>query len=52
MPAGFTADGLPIGMDLLGQPWSEGKLLKVAFAYERLAAPRTAPTTTPGLVKK
>lgn len=52
MPAGFTADGLPVGMDLLGQPWSEGKLLKVAFAYERLVAPRKPPTTTPGLVKK
>ena len=51
MPAGFTADGLPVGMDLLGQPWSEGKLLKVAFAYERLVAPRKPPKSTPGLVK-
>lgn len=51
MPAGFTADGLPVGMDLLGQPWSEGKLLKVAFAYERLVAPRKPPKTTPGGVK-
>jgi Asp-tRNA(Asn)/Glu-tRNA(Gln) amidotransferase A subunit family amidase len=51
MPAGFTEDGLPVGMDLLGQPWSEGKLLKVAYAYERLVAPRKAPKTTPGLVK-
>lgn len=51
MPAGFTADGLPVGMDLLGQPWSEGKLLKVAFAYERLVAPRKPPKTTPAGVK-
>jgi Asp-tRNA(Asn)/Glu-tRNA(Gln) amidotransferase A subunit family amidase len=51
MPAGFTQDGLPVGMDLLGQPWSEGKLLKVAYAYERLVAPRKPPKTTPGLVK-
>ncbi|MGE3959134.1 MAG: amidase family protein [Vicinamibacterales bacterium] len=51
MPAGFTTDGLPVGMDLLGQPWSEGRLLKVAFAYERLVAPRKAPKTTPGLIK-
>src|SRR3954447_22158045 len=49
MPAGFTADGLPVGMDLLGQPWSEPTLLKVAYAYERLAAPRKPPKTTPPL---
>ncbi|MFN7981940.1 MAG: amidase family protein [Vicinamibacterales bacterium] len=49
MPAGFTADGLPVGMELLGQPWSEPALLKVAFAYERLAAPRRPPKTTPPL---
>jgi Asp-tRNA(Asn)/Glu-tRNA(Gln) amidotransferase A subunit family amidase len=49
MPAGFTADGLPVGMDLLGGPWSEPTLLKVAFAYERLVAPRRPPTTVPPL---
>jgi Asp-tRNA(Asn)/Glu-tRNA(Gln) amidotransferase A subunit family amidase len=49
MPAGFTSDGLPVGMDLLGQPWSEPTLLKVAYAYERLVAPRKAPRTTPPL---
>src|SRR5262249_22992635 len=47
MPAGFTSDGLPVGMDLLGQPWSEPTLLKVAYAYERAVAPRKAPKTTP-----
>src|SRR4029079_13949958 len=49
MPAGFTADGLPVGMDLLGQPWSEPTLLKVAYAYERLVAPRKPPKTGPPL---
>ncbi|HJZ70944.1 MAG TPA: amidase family protein [Vicinamibacterales bacterium] len=49
MPAGFTADGLPVGMDLLGQPWSEPALLKVAYAYERAVAPRKPPKTTPPL---
>jgi amidase len=47
MPAGFTNEGLPIGMDLLGEPWSEPMLLKVAYAYERSAAPRRPPRTTP-----
>jgi Asp-tRNA(Asn)/Glu-tRNA(Gln) amidotransferase A subunit family amidase len=49
MPAGFTSDGLPVGMELLGRPWSEPKLLKVAYAYERLVAPRRPPTTVPPL---
>jgi Asp-tRNA(Asn)/Glu-tRNA(Gln) amidotransferase A subunit family amidase len=49
MPAGFTSDGLPVGMDLLGGPWSEPTLLRVAFAYERLVAPRHPPSTTPPL---
>ena len=52
MPAGFTTDGLPIGMELLGQPWSEPTLLKVAYAYERLVAPRRAPKTTPSLIAR
>ncbi|PYR40258.1 MAG: hypothetical protein DMF93_11535 [Acidobacteria bacterium] len=49
MPAGLTADGLPVGMDLLGQPWSEPTLLRVAYAYERLVAPRRPPKSTPPL---
>jgi amidase len=52
MPAGFTDDGLPVGMDLLGGPWSEPTLLRVAYAYERLAAPRKPPKTTPPLQER
>jgi amidase len=52
MPAGFTEDGLPVGMDLLGQPWSEPTLLKVAYAYERAVAPRKPPKTTPPLKER
>ncbi|MCX2933807.1 amidase family protein [Mycobacterium sp. CVI_P3] len=32
VPAGFTSDGLPIGMQLLGPPGSEPLLLSVADA--------------------
>jgi len=34
VPAGF-ADGLPIGMQIIGKPFSEETLLKVAYAYEQ-----------------
>ena len=52
MPAGFTSDGLPVGMDLLGQPWSEPTLLRLAYAYERASAPRKPPKTTPPLAAR
>jgi len=34
IPAGF-ADNLPIGMQIMGKPFSEGTLLRIAFAYEQ-----------------
>ncbi len=34
IPAGF-ADGLPIGMQIIGKPFSEETLLKIAFAYQQ-----------------
>jgi Asp-tRNA(Asn)/Glu-tRNA(Gln) amidotransferase A subunit family amidase len=49
IPAGFTADGIPVGMDLLGLPWSESALLKIAYAYERRVTPRKPPSSTPAL---
>ena len=49
LPAGFTEDGLPIGLELLGSPFTEPTMIKVAFAYERAAHPRRPPPTTPPL---
>jgi aspartyl-tRNA(Asn)/glutamyl-tRNA(Gln) amidotransferase subunit A len=34
VPAGF-ADNLPIGMQIIGRPFSEETLLRIAFAYEQ-----------------
>ncbi len=34
VPAGF-ADNLPIGMQIIGKPFSEETLLRIAFAYEQ-----------------
>jgi aspartyl-tRNA(Asn)/glutamyl-tRNA(Gln) amidotransferase subunit A len=34
VPAGF-ADGLPIGMQIIGKPFDEETILRVAFAYEQ-----------------
>jgi aspartyl-tRNA(Asn)/glutamyl-tRNA(Gln) amidotransferase subunit A len=35
VPCGFTRGGLPIGLQLLGQPFDEARLLRVAYAYEQ-----------------
>jgi amidase len=47
MPAGFTEDGVPVGFELLGEPFSEATLLRIAYAYEQSAKPRRAPKSTP-----
>jgi amidase len=51
MPAGFTADSLPIGVELLGGAFAETALLKLAYAWEQSAHPRRPPFSTPALVR-
>jgi amidase len=40
MPVGFTEHGLPIGLELLGTPMSEVKLLQFARSWEKAVQPR------------
>ncbi|WP_425600494.1 amidase [Luteimonas salinisoli] len=35
--------GLPLGIVFLGPAWSEGRLIELAYAFERLSAARAAP---------
>ncbi|HWA11276.1 MAG TPA: Asp-tRNA(Asn)/Glu-tRNA(Gln) amidotransferase subunit GatA [Opitutaceae bacterium] len=35
VPCGFSSGGLPIGLQLIGQPFKEAELLAIAHAYER-----------------
>lgn len=50
VPAGFTDDGLPIGLELLGRPWTESDLLKLGYAWEQASKLRRGPFSTPPLV--
>ncbi len=49
MPAGFTPDGLPVGAEFVGGPFTEADLLKLGAAFERATRARRPPASTPPL---
>jgi Asp-tRNA(Asn)/Glu-tRNA(Gln) amidotransferase A subunit family amidase len=55
VPMGFVAErtlvgpGLPVGLQFLGDAWSEPRLLALAYAYEQATRHRLPPPTTPPL---
>ncbi len=50
IPAGFTSNGLPVGLELLGRSLDDARLVAFASAYESAAPRRRAPLRTPPLV--
>lgn len=44
VPVGFSDGGLPVGMEVLGPPLSEARMLQFARAWELAAQPRVAPS--------
>jgi len=50
IPAGFTSDGLPVGIELLGRAFGDARLVAMGYAFEQLGPRRRAPFTTPRLV--
>jgi allophanate hydrolase len=47
VPAGFGADGLPVGVTLVGPAWSEGRLAALADIVHRQLAPSVGATGLP-----
>lgn len=49
LPAGFSKPsatapiGVPIGLEMLGRPWSEARLLQMGYAFEQAAKVRRSP---------
>ena len=58
VPAGFSKPtvtaplGVPIGMDILGRPWSEGRLIQIAHGFEQATHFRKPPNSAPPLSMK
>jgi Asp-tRNA(Asn)/Glu-tRNA(Gln) amidotransferase A subunit family amidase len=50
MPAGFTTDELPVGIELLGKPFSDARLVSFAYAFEQSGPRRRVPPSAPPLV--
>lgn len=55
VPAGFSSPtptapiGVPVGMDILGLPWSEPQLIRLAYSFEQESLFRRAPVSAPQL---
>jgi amidase len=49
VPAGYTGDNLPAGISFLGRPYDDGKMIKLAYAYEQATRHRRPPASTTAL---
>jgi amidase len=49
VPAGFTSDGLPVGIEFMTRPFTEPMLFRIAFAFEQHTHHRKPPPLTPAL---
>jgi amidase len=47
VPAGFSTDGLPIGISFLGAAFSESRLLAIGYSFEQATKVRRLPVHTP-----
>ncbi len=49
VPAGFTSNGLPVGISFFGTAYSEPRLLALGYAYEQATRALRLPVNTPAL---
>lgn len=51
VPMGFWRGRLPAGIQIVGRPYSEGKLIEIAFGYEQATHHRKPPPGFPSLAE-
>lgn len=49
VPAGFTTDGLPVGIEFMARMFAEPTLFRLGYAYEQATHNRKPPASTPAL---
>jgi amidase len=49
VPNGYVANGIPVGLHIVGRVWQEQKIINYAYAYEQATKYRIPPPTTPPL---
>lgn len=49
VPANFTADGLPVGLEIVGRPYDEPRLFGLAYGFEQAGSHRRPPACAPEL---
>jgi amidase len=49
VPMGYTYGALPAGLQFLGDAWTEGRLIGLAYAYEQATQHRRPPASAPPL---
>ena len=49
VPAGWDTEGLPLAMEIMGRPFSDATLLRIAHGYEQASKHRSPPKSTPPL---
>jgi Asp-tRNA(Asn)/Glu-tRNA(Gln) amidotransferase A subunit family amidase len=53
VPMGWTNGGrLPAGFEILGDEWSEPRLIEIAYGYEQATHQRKPPASTPSLSRR
>ena len=52
VPAGYAADGMPVGLEMIGREFAEADLIRLAYAYEQATLHRRPPESTPSLDRK
>ena len=50
VPAGYAADGMPVGLEMIGREFAESDLIRLAYAFEQATGYRRPPDSTPSLV--